>query len=1151
MKIRPADLARRLGQFAASTTGITLGALGLLYILAGFLLVPWLVQRELPKVFEQQFGARASVAQARFNPLLLKAELQDLKIAEGNGAEAIDIGLIRVNFELSSLLRWAWTFSEIRIERPVIHADLDASENLNLARLFTPRTPAAAETEAPPSKPPRLLIQHFAIAGGALRFTDRTLEPAARTQLDPINFEIHDVSTLPDHRGEHRLTARLPGGGSLAWEGRLSLAPVESSARLTLNDGKFAVAWNFLRDHLAIAEPSGSYSLSLRYRMGYSGGKPALSISELGFSAKDLVLAKPDRREPLLRLGTLALEDGSFELESRTLRFNNIRLADTAVNVSLDAEGVPDWSQLARAAATEKPAAAAKPAGESTTAPWQVVLPQIAIGPLSLSFTDMSRVTPLRATLASFEAKLAANLTLGTATQVQVQNLSARAGGIALQPLSSTEALISVQDAGIDGLSFDLQQQRLGMATARLAGGLTRVARDAEGRIALADLFAASKPTPSKPSSLKIAVERFEVAGHSLAFADQSLQPALAYDLEAINASLTRLNWPGKGAAAFDLALRVKQGGSLKVRGSVDPGRETADLRVELGALALVPLDPLLKRDTTLTLASGNLGATGRVQWNGSKSPGALRYTGNFAAESVELRVASDRERLFAFKRLAATDLDADLGENRLAIAHVGLSEPYLRLHINKDKTTNLAAIRRQPVPAAAPAPTAPAAAPAAVPQKPPQSPSSTQPAAPAAMAISVDRISVEGGAMDFSDQSLVLPFTTFIKNLNGSASGLSSAQESRATLRFEGGIAEFGLARAEGTIQPFAPKKFTDIAVSFRNVDLPPMTPYTVTFAGRRIATGNLSLDLQYKVENSKLAGDNKLLLEKFTLGERVESPTAVSLPLDLAIALLTDSQGRIDLTLSVSGDVDNPEFNYGHLVWQAIRTVLTRIVTAPFRALASLFGGNADTLGDIVFDAGGARVLPTELEKLRRVAEGLDKRPQLRLQVQGTWHKDIDARALRAAAVRSDLAAREGTRLAPGEDPGPVGFDNAKTQRALEQMLEARAGANAVAQFVEGYRKSSGREASRVNAALALVGRGSGDRELYVAMHQRLVELQPLPSAALGDLAKARADAIAAALAKTVKFDPARVAIKAAEAVDEAAKNGVPAKLSFEPLR
>jgi hypothetical protein len=338
---------------------------------------------------------------------------------------------------------------------------------------------------------------------------------------------------------------------------------------------------------------------------------------------------------------------------------------------------------------------------------------------------------------------------------------------------------------------------------------------------------------------------------------------------------------------------------------------------------------------------------------------------------------------------------------------------------------------------------------------------------------------------------------------------------------------------------------------VVFRNVELPPMSPYSATFAGRKIATGKISLDLHYKIENSKLAGDNKVVLDKFTLGERVESPTAINLPLDLAIALLTDSDGKIDLTVPVSGDVDHPEFSYGHVIWQAIRTVITRIVTAPFRALGALFGGGAETLGDIIFDPGSARILPTEYEKLRRVAEGMQKRPQLKLMVQGLYHKEIDSRALRTQAVRADLAAREGLKLAPGEDPGPVGFDSAKTQRALELMLDARAGGDAAAQFAEAFRKTAGHDVSRVNVALAMIGRGAGDRALYVAMHQRLVELQPLPASALADLGKARADVITLAFTDRLKFDKARLGSNPVEAVEEPAKNGVPAKLSFEPMK
>jgi len=150
----------------------------------------------------------------------------------------------------------------------------------------------------------------------------------------------------------------------------------------------------------------------------------------------------------------------------------------------------------------------------------------------------------------------------------------------------------------------------------------------------------------------------------------------------------------------------------------------------------------------------------------------------------------------------------------------------------------------------------------------------------------------------------------------------------------------------------------------------------------------------------------------------------------------------------------------------------------------------------------------------------------------------------------VRADLAVREGLKLAPGEDPGPVGFDNAKTQRALENMLEARAGSTAVAQFAENFRKTAGREAPRVNPVLAVMGRGAGDRELYVAMHRQLIELQPLADSALPELAKSRADSIIRAFTTRLKFDAARLGSKPAAAAEETVKNGVPLKLSFEPM-
>jgi uncharacterized protein involved in outer membrane biogenesis len=1112
----------------------------LLYTLLGFFAAPWLVRQQLPKLVEQHLGAQASVGDVRINPFLFSFEASDLAIAEKSGMPLLQVGRLFADFETSSLLRWALTFREIRIEKPVINVDLDANESLNLARVLATLQSKLPENKEPSGELPRLLLQHFAISSGVFRFTDHTLQPAAQTRVDPVNFEIHDVSTLPDHRGEHQLSARLPDGGNLQWQGRLSLSPIESSGSIALKDARLATPWQFVRDHLTIAEPQGAFHFGVRYRLGYAGGALKFEADDLAFGLKDLVIAQEKGGAVLARLATVAVEGGTFNLAQRSLDFKEVRVADGALSVILDEDSIPDWAKLVRsnplhskpAAKTAAPEGAEKPA----VAPWKITLPKVSVGPLALTLTDYSRAKPVRFAAARTELTLGATASVGGQLQAVVDGGVLKLKNIHTTAVEEKEPPVTVETAEISGIAVDLQQKTIRAGLARLSGGRTWIRRDATGDLHLVSLFAPRKVQLVKElrkEGFSLAVDRAEIAGYVVALTDQTFQPAIQYDLEQLNATITKVAMPPKSPSPFEMSLRVKQGGTVKAKGALDLRGPNADARFEVADVALAPLDTILKRATTLTLASGKAGASGRVIFDGKGAKPVIRYTGAATVADLDVQTAANSEKLVGWKRVNAADIDFNSTDNRLGVARVTLSEPYMRLIVNKDRSTNLAGIMRTPAPAAAPAPAPAPAESAPLPS------------------INIERVSIEGGSMNFADLSLVLPFATYIQRLGGSVSGLSSAADSRASLKFEGRIEEYGLARAEGTIQPFAPKKFTDIAVAFRNVELPPMSPYSATFAGRKIATGKISLDLQYKIENSRLAGDNKVVLEKFTLGERVESPTAVNLPLDLAIALLTDSEGKIDLALPVSGNIDSPEFSYGHVIWQAITTVITRIVTAPFRALGALFGSGAETLGDIIFDPGSARILPTEYEKLRRVAEGLQKKADLKLIVQGLYHQNLDSQGLRSRAVRADLAAREGLKLAPGEDPGAIGFDSAKTQRALELMLDARAGGDAAAQFAEAFGKTAGRDVSRVNAALAMVGRGAGDRALYVAMHQRLVELQPLPATALGELAKARADVITRAFTERLKFDPVRLGSKPVEAVEDAAKNGVPTKLSFEPMK
>ena len=1137
----------RLRRILLSKPALIAGALLIIYTISGFLLAPWLVQQQFPKIVEQQLGGQGSIAAVRINPFLLTFEATGLSIAEKETMPALQVARIFVDLETSSLLRWAWTFREIRIEQPVVYADLDASESLNFLRLLAPllqTTPERSKSDAPP----RLLLQHLAIAGGVFGFTDHTLTPAAKTQINPIDFEIHDVSTLPDHRGEHQLNARLPGGGNLQWQGSLSLSPIESTGMIALKDARLSTPWKFVRDHLTIAEPQGTYNFRVRYRLGYSDGALKLETDDLAFGLKDVVIAQQQGGALLGKLAAVDLKGGSFNLARRSLVFKDVHVADGALNVVLDEDSVPDWAKLVLSSpSSAKPAAvneALTTDADKAVAPWEISLPQINVESLALSITDYSRAKPLRILSAKSVATLGIAVAVGKQMQVVVDKGALSLENIRITTVEEKQPPVTLDSAEINGISVNLQERTLRAELARLTGGRTWIRRDAAGDLQLVSMLAPRKVELVKELQKKgfsIALDRAEIAGYAVALTDESFQPAIRYDLEQLNATASKIAFPPTNPSSFEMSLRVKQGGSIKAKGTLDLRQPGADVRFEVADVELTPLDAIIKRETTLTLSSGKAGASGRVILDAKSAPASIRYTGTATVTNLDILSSGSDKRLVGWKRLIATEINFSSADNRLAIANVGITEPYARLIVNKDRSTNLADIKRA----------APGKASAVAPAVAPAAPASSNTPTAGKSAVSVARVSIENGSMDFADFSLVLPFEAYIQALGGSVNGLSSAADSRATLKLEGRIAEYGLARAEGGIQPFAPKKFTDIGVVFRNVEMSRLSPYTATFAGRKIDSGRMSLDLQYKIENSSLAGENKVLLDKLTLGERVESPTAANLPLDLAIALLTDSNGKIDLELPVSGNVDAPEFSYGSVVWQAITTVISNIVTAPFRALGAVFGANAETLGEIVFDPGSARILPTEYEKLQRVAEGLQKRPQLKLTVQGVYHTESDGHALRTTAVRADLAAREGLKLAAGEEPGAVAFDSAKTQRAIENMLSARAGGDALVQFVETFRKTAGHEANRVSPVLAAMNRGAGDRELYVAMYQRLIELQPLPAPALSDLATARTEAITGAFTNLLKVDPARVDRKAIEAVDERAKNGVPAKLSFAPMK
>jgi len=396
-----------------------------------------------------------------------------------------------------------------------------------------------------------------------------------------------------------------------------------------------------------------------------------------------------------------------------------------------------------------------------------------------------------------------------------------------------------------------------------------------------------------------------------------------------------------------------------------------------------------------------------------------------------------------------------------------------------------------------------------------------------------VRRVRVDEGALDFSDDSLSPGFVAKIYELTGTANGLSSNRDARSQFSLEGRVDEFGYARLSGAVNPFAPRNRSTFRVQLRNIDLITATPYAMRFAGYRIATGRLGLDLNYRVRESLIEGDNKITLDQFTLGERVDSPDALKLPFELAINLLKDADGRISVEVPVKGNLDDPQFSFAPIIWKAVGQFLGNIIAAPFRALAHLFGGSAgEDLGAIAFDLGRAKLLPPEREKLNRVVAALAQRPEVKLLVPAHYDSEADARAMKRAALNREIGRRAGFAVAEDEEPGPVNIEDRATRRAVRTLFVERFSKDELDRIrseADAKSLAAGQPAPSLTTRLRNLASGEPQlvdtREFHQTLLRRLRETQPLAPNALPELAEQRALAIEAAL-KAAGTDAARIA-------------------------
>jgi hypothetical protein len=738
---------------------------------------------------------------------------------------------------------------------------------------------------------------------------------------------------------------------------------------------------------------------------------------------------------------------------------------------------------------------------------------------------------------------------------VTVNVASTQLNGLGVKPKGGAQHYIEVGHIEVDGTQIDVAKRSVNVEKVLLSGGDIKAWLEqarlnlmelvpASGGSTAATSAAADPPAPPAASMgggnsapWSVAVPDITVRDFKVSAEDRQVKPAATLLLNPINAHVGGFNLTPEDTLEITLSSGVNETGKIEAKGQVTPRTAAARLRVEADDLGLTVLQPYIGQYTSMTLLKGTLGARADIERG---ADGALTVKGNTVVSDLRTIDNALRQDFVKWKALRIAGIRFASQPTSLKVDTVTALEPYARMIIAPDRTLNIATVLTPP--GAAPKP--PVVTPESKPEKEPAASGRQRagaakppPAAPAKpltpFPVSIGTMRLVNGSANYADLWIKPSFAIGIQALGGTVSGLSSDPQSRAKVRLDGKIDRYSPWHLGGEVNLLSAALYTDLTMSFKDVDLTVVNPYSGHFVGYKIDKGKLSVDVTYKIDQRKLDAQQHFVIDQLELGERVESPDAVHLPLKIAVVLLRDRNGVIDLNLPMNGSLDDPKFRIGPIIWKVLVNLITKAATAPFALLGHLFGGG-EHMNVIEFDAGSAELDKNSQDQLAALVKALKERPQLKLDVPIVYSKSIDAPRLAAARLQQELLARVQNTRAGRKHPETAGEMALADPKHHFELL------------VEQYQAVLGKDAQLPPSALAVQEAKRKETPPYEEaisdLNAALIDHIQVQDSDLEALGKARAEAIQGALLAGGQVEAARVFIVKAPPKTEAAAGAAP---------
>ncbi len=1009
---------------------------GVLVALAlfGFFAVPPILRPLLERELGAALHRPASVAGVSFNPLTLRLEVRGLSVKSPAGDEQAGFDSLTVNVSSGSLLRGAFVLDAVRLQTPRVSVTRLADGRYDISDLLE----EWLKPNDKPSAMPRFLVNHVEIRDGRLRFDDQP-KGVVHT-VEALQFSLPFVSSLASQADQpvKPTFSAMVDGSQLNWsgDGKPFSATRASQLKLDLADVDLAEIQPYLPESLPLRLDKGRLSASLAADFSEVAPEKYSWVIDGKVRVADLAL-NDKARQALLAWRSLELALDRIDPINRSFALGDIVLEGPVVSVEIDRQGEMNWLRVAdqlagTPGAMEKSDAGAnveaKPAADSAPAKWSVA--DVSIRDGKLLWRDASKGKPTSITVDGL-AVHAARLESQQPGKLEIAEvaLSLNAG----DPLQ-------LKELAVKGVQVDSDARRVEIAELVSQSARVAVLRDRTGQVEWFPLPALKQGASAKASKenavqsaapWRVSLKTLGLKGLGLRYRDATLERPDVLAVDNLSVQGEGLgNEPGKKGT---LAIKgeVNRQGRLDIAGSVQADPPEADLKVEAVGLPVMALQPYFADYLKVTVTRGQLSGKGRATFQLAARQPKASYAGSLTLGDFLAIDQTNSTDFLKWKSLYFGGIDFRLDPMALSVGEIALTNFYSRLILNSQGRLNLADIIRQPEATAAIGKTADAAtsnatndatnaATNAATTQGAQKIAEAPPAKP--IPIRIDKVTLQGGTVNYSDEFVKPRYSANVTHLAGRVSGLSSAANTVADMDLRGRYANSSPVRIYGTLNPLAPQAFVDIKGEVKDVDLVGLSSYSGKYAGYAIEKGKLSMDVAYKLENRQLTAANHLFLDQFTFGDKVESPDATTLPVRLAISLLKNNRGEIDINLPISGSLDDPQFSVGGLIVRVIVNLFVKAATSPFALLGSMFSGGEE-LSNVVFPTGLASLEPAAVGRLEALAKALRERNALNLEITGVADLEKDRDGLRRAGVtRAAKAEKLKEMLRSGKEGVPV---------------------------------------------------------------------------------------------------------------------------------